>query len=74
MTCKVCGCSELQPCLVDDAGARFVDDGTRTDAELEQLEVTPCSWIEFDLCSACVQGPAPALLVDQYGNPLRGAP
>lgn len=74
MICRVCGCTDGEACLVDDAGVRFVDDGAKSDVELEQLELTPCSWIEFDLCSACVQGPAPALLVDQYGKPLRGAP
>jgi hypothetical protein len=74
VNCRVCDCSDFEPCLLDDDGVRFIDDDTRTDDEIERLELTPCSWIEFDLCSACVQGPAPALLVDQYGNPLRGAP
>lgn len=43
--CRVCGCTDLEPCITDEG---------------------PCSWVEKDLCSACVK------LVDcpECGNQL----
>jgi hypothetical protein len=70
--CRVCGCSENQPC---GPSGRL-----HSWEELEQLDdagaaVQCCSWIEYDLCSACVEEPAPPpLLHDAHGNPLRGTP
>jgi hypothetical protein len=69
--CRMCGCTHDQGCVVDPDG---------NVVELDAGETLPpgysiCTWIEPDLCSACVQPPAPApLLYDAYGNPLRGAP
>ena len=39
-----------------------------------EYQLTPCTWIEPDLCSACVTPAPPPLLYDAYGHPLRGAP
>lgn len=75
--CRVCDCTEEQAC--------FVLEGRRlTDAQLEEFELTgawpsapivPCTWIEPDLCSACVEEPVPPpLLYDAHGRALRGAP
>jgi hypothetical protein len=81
--CRKCGCTDEQPCLIDHAGNRgpsegltFADDETVSDEDLEKLQLTPCSWIEADLCSACVEAPSPAaLLYGPDGEPLhRGAP
>jgi hypothetical protein len=79
--CRVCGCTEEQACA-------FFEGRRLTDRDLEQLEVsdplarelaklaiTTCSWVEADLCSGCVEEPAPPpLLFDAHGQPLRGAP
>jgi hypothetical protein len=81
--CRKCGCTDETPCLIDCSGNRgpgkgktFADDEEISDEELEQLQLTPCGWIEADLCSACVEAPAPApLLFGPDGEPLtRGAP
>lgn len=71
--CRVCGCTEDQACFVLD-GKRLSDEELE-DLEREDLfEGVLCSWIEPDLCSACVVEAAPPLLVDAQGKPLRGAP
>jgi hypothetical protein len=31
-----------------------------SDEELDTADLTPCHWVEFNLCSACVQKPTPA--------------
>jgi hypothetical protein len=73
--CRVCRCTDEAACCVRN-GERL------TGAELQALHAAgvdlatvgaPCTWIEPDLCSACVT-PAPPLLFDAYGAPLRGAP
>jgi hypothetical protein len=78
MICRVCGCSENSPCFTDPDGqvhtSAFVEEHF-TDGDLELLGLVPCSWIESDLCSACIATPAPPLLFDAYGHPvMRGAP
>jgi hypothetical protein len=45
-----------------------------SDEQLQGMDLTPCHWIEPDLCSACVTPSAPPLLFDRDHNPLRGAP
>lgn len=71
--CRSCGCTEDSPCLLDREGT-VIDEGREELVELEQLVAGACSWLEPDLCSACVEDAAPALLVDVAGRPLRGAP
>jgi hypothetical protein len=76
-TCRGCGCSEHNPCILDLAGMRFTDEqlGELTDDELEEKAGSTCSWVEAGLCSACVVAPPPPpLLYDFAGRPLRGAP
>lgn len=75
--CRACGCTDEVACCVRD-GRRLRDEDL---AELHTAGVdlatvaVPCTWIEPDLCSACVEMPAPPpLLYDAYGAPLRGAP
>jgi hypothetical protein len=69
--CRVCGCTQKEGCIID-AGGQVV--------EIDEADTLPpgstiCSWVEPDLCSACVESPAPPpLLVDLHGRPLRGAP
>lgn len=54
-TCRACGCTEDDPCIVA--------------AEHDELggadELVGCHWIEFDLCSACVEHQKPPPLL--YG-------
>lgn len=73
--CRSCGCTDNEPCMSDGARVyRFEELEQFSDEQLQEMPLGPCSWIEPDLCSMCVETPAPALLVDQFGNPLRGAP
>lgn len=41
--CRVCGCSERAACAVSIA-------------VLGPPVFVPCSWVEYDLCSGCVDG------------------
>ncbi len=70
-TCRRCGCTEDDPCLLDV-------EGTVVDPERHLVDPDVvagcCSWIEPDLCSACVEDEAPPLLYDAARRPLRGAP
>lgn len=71
--CRVCGCTDDHACLLDARTGELVDvDAGDT---LNGL-VVPCSWVEPNLCSGCVEAPAPApLLFDADGQPLRrGSP
>lgn len=69
--CRVCGCTDSRPCVLDPEGEPVaIDDGALT----LPLGHSLCSWIEPDLCSGCVADQAPALLYDADGKPLRGAP
>jgi hypothetical protein len=70
--CRSCGCSDLAPCVFNPSTGQLVD--VLEDGETSPDGFTVCSWIEIDLCSACVQGHAAPLLFDAHGNPLRGAP
>lgn len=77
--CRVCGCTERRTCIVVN-GARLSHEELErwstivTDDQLYALS-SFCTWIELDLCSACVeQPPPPPLLYDVAGNPLRAAP
>lgn len=79
--CRSCGCTEQQACLITDEldGPRrwSQEDIDSLDAQgVAQLGRVAhnCSWIEPDLCSACVKDAAPPLLTDANGRPLRGAP
>jgi len=76
--CRVCGCTEDQACV-------FFKGKRLSDVELYVLsrkidivahpDSSACTWIEPDLCSGCVEEPAPPpLLYDAEGRPLRGAP
>jgi len=60
--CRVCRCTDTTPCPVDVEQA----DGT--------MVVTPCWWVEPDLCSGCdVAGdvhPDEPLLYDHLGRPI----
>ena len=69
--CRRCGCTEDDRCVVDGHGNVVdVDDG---DTLPDGAGV--CSLVEPDLCSACVEAPAPAPMnFDGAGKPLRGAP
>lgn len=68
--CRVCGCTQENGCIVVDGQVVEVDE-----ADTLPPGSTICSWVEPDLCSACVASPAPPpLLTDQYGRPLRGTP
>jgi hypothetical protein len=77
--CRICGCTSRRACIVVN-GARLGDEELErwsTIVTYEQLDAlaSPCTWIEPDLCSACVeQPPPPPLLYDVAGNPLRAAP
>lgn len=70
-SCRVCGCSDLAPCVLD---------GNNVVIDIEADQTLPngchvCFWVEADLCSGCVEAPAPApLLFDALGFPLRGSP
>jgi hypothetical protein len=69
--CRRCGCTEDAGCVVDGHGnvIDVADGDTLPDG------ASVCSWVERDLCSACVEAPPPApLLFDAAGRPLRGAP
>ena len=69
--CRVCGCTDSQPCILDPEGVSVaIDDGSTT----MPLGHTTCSWIEPDLCSGCVKDKAPAMLFDGDGNPIGRAP
>lgn len=69
--CRACGCTDLAACVLDELG-RLVD---VYDGGTLPPGWTVCSWIEPDLCSNCVEAPAPPpLLYDAQGRPLRGAP
>jgi hypothetical protein len=68
--CRVCGCTEDAACIVDAAGELVDVDGLDTLPE----GCSPCTWVEADLCSACVEGHPAPLLYDAAGRPLRGAP
>jgi len=70
--CRICGCTDLAPCVYDPSTGQLLD--VLEDGEPQPEGFTVCSWIEVDLCSACVRDPAAPLLYDAYGNPLRGAP
>lgn len=75
--CRLCGCSDSSPCFTDDKGARHTLESLAafSDENLEEIDLVPCSWIEWNLCSACVESPTPPpLLWDAHGRPLRGAP
>lgn len=45
-TCRVCGCTEMDACLTTPA-SMGVEGGP--------IPVVPCSWVEDDLCSACIK-------------------
>lgn len=69
--CRVCGCTQNAACVLDQAG-RIVD---VADGQTLPDGATVCSWIEPDLCSGCVDAPAPPpLLFGADGKPLRGTP
>jgi hypothetical protein len=69
--CRECGCTENEACVFDRLG-RLVDLFT---GQTLPPGWTVCSWVEYDLCSGCVETPAPPpLLYDAQGRPLRGAP
>ena len=70
--CRVCGCTEFLPCILD--AQRKLIDVVEADTFTLPDGATVCSWIEPDLCSGCVEASAPPLLYDAQGNPLRGAP
>ncbi len=75
--CRQCACTDNSPCLVDEKGQSHTLDSLAalSDEQLEDAPLTPCHWVEFNLCSACLQPPAPPpLLYDFAGRPLRGAP
>lgn len=73
--CRNCGCTDEEPCFSDGTKVyRFRELEPFSDEQLQAMPLGPCSWIEPDLCSMCVDAPAPALLVDANGRPLRGAP
>lgn len=75
--CRQCGCTESSPCFIDEKGQSHTLEGLGvfSDAELEDMPLTLCHWVEFNLCSGCVERPAPApLLYGADGRPLRGAP
>mgnify|MGYP001187622652 CR=1 FL=1 len=63
--CRVCGCTDARPCILLEGELVDVADGNETLPEGH----TVCSWIEPDLCSACVEDPAPALTSDAKGSP-----
>lgn len=68
--CRVCGCTQEAGCIILDGDVIEVDQ-----ADTLPPGSTICSWVEPDLCSACVESPAPPpLLTDEYGRPLRGTP
>jgi len=70
-SCRVCGCTDLDGCILDQAG-----NVVELDDPFETLPdgYTVCSWIEPDLCSGCVKDKAPPLLFDGDGNPIGRAP
>jgi len=76
--CRACGCTQNDPCVLKpDTGEKYSAEFLEglDDDGLDELDATVCSWVESDLCSACVESPAPApLLFDALGRPLRGAP
>jgi len=76
VTCRQCGCTAEEPCFSAPDGTvyRFRELEQFSDEALQVMLLVPCSWIEHDLCSACIATPAAPLLYDAYGNPLRGAP
>jgi len=63
--CRVCGCTDSRPCVVNAGELVDVADGSET---LQDGD-TVCSWIEPDLCSACVKDNAPPLSTDAKGAP-----
>ncbi len=67
--CRVCGCTQEAGCVVDPAGNVVAVVG-----DTLPIGCSVCTWVEPDLCSACVEGPPPPLLYDAHGHPLRGAP
>lgn len=74
-TCRQCGCCDNDPCIVLE-GKRLTDAELEamSDDDIDRAPLSNCSWVQPGLCSACVQGTVPPLLVDQNGRPLRGAP
>jgi hypothetical protein len=47
-TCRVCGCTETDACLMPELSSLVTASGS-------VLGHGTCSWVEEDLCSACVQ-------------------
>lgn len=74
--CRVCGCTDNSPCFTDVHGERHTLESLAafSDEVLGSVELTPCCWIELNLCSACVQPGTAPLLFGPDGKPLRGAP
>ncbi len=76
--CRQCLCTDNSPCFTAAETGKvyaFEELGIFSDQQLDDMPLIPCHWIEFNLCSACVERPAPApLLYGADGRPLRGAP
>jgi hypothetical protein len=75
-TCKVCGCTDNQPCFMNADGKRLqtTELEAMPDEQLERLDLVPCYWIQPDLCSGCVVEPPAPMLFDAFDRPLRGTP
>jgi hypothetical protein len=82
--CRGCGCTNERACTLfaGSTGPRRLTEQEIIESQISDVELQaytfPCCWIEPDLCSACLTGPAPApLLYGADGEPLqllRGAP
>ena len=69
--CRECRCTADDACVIDSLG-RLVD---VYDGNTLPEGHTVCSWVEPDLCSNCVEPPAPPpLLYGPDGLPIRGTP
>lgn len=80
--CRGCSCTNDRPCTLfaGSTGPRRLSEHEIVDAQITDVQLQaftfPCCWIEPDLCSACLEPPAPPpLLYGPFGEPLlRGAP
>jgi hypothetical protein len=73
-TCRVCGCTEDDPCLAVEPADPHAAWERCSAIGADPADVLTCAWVEWDLCSAC-QGPhqgetPPPLLYDQFGGRL----
>lgn len=76
-SCRVCGCTDLSPCVYDPSTGQLLDvldPGDIVGETTLPLDHSLCWWVEPDLCSADVINPPPPLLYGPDGQPLRGAP